>query len=270
MTKNVLITGASSGIGLATGVKLREAGFNVIGTGRDPVKSQHGEFKMVSLDVCDDHSVQTCVKDVISEVGEIDILINNAGLALVSNAEHTPIADAQLQLETNYLGAVRMIQAVLPNMRAKRSGKIINISSLVGFASIPYMAAYSASKFALEGFSEALYHELLPFGVQVALVQPGMVKTTLFEKSNEHEPADKDYQPWFEQARLSIIKHAVNGVETDVVANRIVKLCQQKRPDLHNRVGPDAKLVGRLKRILPGSVFNKIWYREFGLNEVKA
>src|SRR3989449_1777981 len=157
MSQTVLVTGASSGIGQAIAQLLTERGFNVYGTSRKPTG------KLIPLDVRSDDSVRAC----IDRVGPIDVLVNNAGYSLMSAAEETSIDEAKAQLETNFFGAVRMVNAVLPAMRKAGAGKIINIGSLAGITAIPFSAFYTASKFAIDGYSEALWHEVRPFGIHV-------------------------------------------------------------------------------------------------------
>src|SRR5437870_2333394 len=159
MSQTVLVTGASSGIGQAIAQLLTERGFNVYGTSRKPTG------KLIPLDVRSDDSVRAC----IDRVGPIDVLVNNAGYSLMSAAEETSIDEAKAQLETNFFGAVRMVNAVLPAMRKAGAGKIINIGSLAGITAIPFSAFYTASKFAIDGYSEALWHEVRPFGIHVTV-----------------------------------------------------------------------------------------------------
>ena len=173
MTQTVLVTGASSGIGKATALLLKREGFTVFGTTRRPDAVGPQEFPMLGLDVRSDDSV----KALFDKVGRLDVLIDNAGYALTGAAEETTLAEAKAQFETNFFGAVRVVNAALPAMRAARAGKIIIIGSLAGLTAIPFSAFYSATKYALEGYAEALWHELRPFGIAVTLVEPGFVHT---------------------------------------------------------------------------------------------
>src|SRR3989449_4616415 len=175
MAQTVLVTGASSGIGQATARLLAEHGFNVFGTARKP------EAPLVALDVRSDDSVRNCVQQVLSQTGRIDVLVNNAGYNLMGAAEETSIDEAKAQFETNFFGVVRMVNAVLPAMRKAGSGKIINIGSLAGITAIPFGAFYTASKFAIEGYTEALWHELRPLGISASVIEPGFVHTKIGE-----------------------------------------------------------------------------------------
>lgn len=150
--KIVLITGASSGIGFQTAKQLSAKGYKVFGTSRNPKPNQDLPFKMLALDVNDDASAKAC----LDQIGQVDILINNAGYDLYGSAEETTIEELRAQMETNFFGAVRMTKLLLPSMRERRAGKIINVSSVGGLFALPYNGAYAASKFALEGFTESL------------------------------------------------------------------------------------------------------------------
>src|ERR1044071_6032799 len=138
---------------------------------------------MLALEVGSDASGRACVEQVPAQAGRLDVLVNNAGYSLTGAAEETSVEEAKAQLETNFFGVVRMVNAVLPGMRAAGAGKIINISSLAGNTAIPYSAFYSASKFAVEGYSEALWYEVRPLGIHVSLVEPGFVNTPIGEAS---------------------------------------------------------------------------------------
>src|SRR5512133_3849618 len=176
-----LVTGASSGIGKAAALALVEAGFEVVGTSRNTSKVTHRDGVMfLDLDVASDESVSTLVQQVIERFGRIDVLINNAGIGTAGAAEESSVAQDQSLFNINVFGLIRMTKAVLPQMRAQGSGRIINISSVYGFIPQPYMAAYVASKHAVEGYSESLDHEVREHGVRVVLVEPAYT-TTAFD-----------------------------------------------------------------------------------------
>src|SRR6266581_7937833 len=183
MSQTVLVTGASSGIGQATAQLLAQQGYNVFGTARKPAAAMSNGVTMVALDVRSDDSVRACVDRVLTQAGGIDVLINNAGYSLMGAAEETSVTEAKAQLETNFFGVVRMVNAVLPAMRKARRGKVINIGSLAGITAIPFGAFYTASKFAVEGYMEALWHELRPLGIHVTLIEPGFVRTPIGERT---------------------------------------------------------------------------------------
>lgn len=176
--KVVLVTGASSGIGQACAELLSARGHTVYGTSRKP-PPEPARHRMLELDVTRDDSVQKAVATVLEEQGHLDVVVNNAGYALAGPIEDTSIEEARHQLDTNFFGVLRVCKAVLPSMRARGSGLIVNVSSLGGMVGLPFQGLYSASKFALEGLTESLRQEVAPFGVQVTLLQPGDVRTAI-------------------------------------------------------------------------------------------
>src|SRR3954454_23510528 len=169
-----LVTGASSGIGEAAARALVGAGVTVYGTTRGaPPGERRGDVVFLPLDVTDDESVADAVRQVLDRSGRIDVLVNNAGLGVAGAAEESSVEQARALFETNVFGSIRTTRAVLPHMREQRSGRIINVSSLLGFMPAPYMALYAATKHAIEGYSESLDHEVREHGVRVLLVEPG-------------------------------------------------------------------------------------------------
>jgi len=168
-----LVTGASSGIGEAAARALVGAGFTVYGTSRRATTGEkRGDVVFLPLDVTDDESVADAVREVLDRSGRIDVLVNNAGLGVAGAAEESSLEQARALFETNLFGSIRMTRAVLPHMREQRSGRIINVSSIVGLIPVPYMALYASSKHALEGYSESVDHEVREHGVRVLLVEP--------------------------------------------------------------------------------------------------
>ena len=261
-----LVTGASSGIGREIAVLLAKTGFTVFGTSRTP-SSDQGErgFQMLPLDVRSDESVNACVKAILTQTGRLDVLINNAGYALVGASEETSLAEARAQLETNFFGVVRMVNAVLPAMRAQRAGRIINVSSLAGLVAIPFSAFYCASKFALEAYSEALRHELKPFGIFVSLLEPGFVSTGLARSVHVAAEPISDY----DQVRTRAIASIASGVESGIaparVAETALRVVRSGSPRLRYRVGRDAKWIPRIKGIVPEAVFESTTRKMFEL-----
>ena len=173
-----LVTGVSSGIGQATALRLAGLGFRTFGTVREHFEPKPG-IELVRLDVRDRDSIDEAVASIFERAGRIDVLVNSAGTAMISAAEETSLEEAHELFETNFFGLMRMTQSVLPAMRAQRSGRIINISSVLGFLPAPFMSVYAASKHAVEGYSESLDHEVRNFGVRVILVEPGFTRTNL-------------------------------------------------------------------------------------------
>src|SRR5258708_6392975 len=211
--KVALVTGVSSGIGLATAKRLIEQGFHAFGTIR--VTSHPGNLaaglEIVRLDVRDDKSVSAGVQEVLDRAGRIDALINNAGSVLVGSLEETSLDEAKELFETNFFGVLRMCQAVLPIMRQQNYGRIINISSVLGFLPAPYMGIYAATKHAIEGYSESLDHEVRLFGIRVSMIKPGFTRTNLNQNGQLVYQALKDYSN--ERGRLlsAVAKNIANG-----------------------------------------------------------
>ena len=187
--KNIIITGSSSGFGLKAAKDFADKGYQVFATMRNPdgknagvkadLEGHSAPIKVVDMDVTNDASVKEAMENVLAEAGNIDILINNAGIMYLGITEAFSVAQAKEQMETNYYGAIRVMQAVLPSMRKAASGLIINTSSLVGRMSPPFFGTYTATKHALEGYSQALRYEVSPFGVDIVLVEPGPFGTGL-------------------------------------------------------------------------------------------
>jgi NAD(P)-dependent dehydrogenase (short-subunit alcohol dehydrogenase family) len=192
--KTILVTGASTGIGFATAVSLMRAGHDVFAAMRTPSKSpallelaakESLPISVIPLDVDSDESVTDGVARILKSRGRIDVLVNNAGIARLGSVEFTPLADFRQIMETNYFGALRCTQNVLPGMRAQRSGRIINITSVAGRLAFAGQSAYAASKFALEAVSECLAAEVKPFNIRVNVVEPGVIETPIFDKGED-------------------------------------------------------------------------------------
>jgi short-subunit dehydrogenase len=258
-TQVALVTGASSGIGQATAELLAASGFIVFGTSRTP-DSLAGSYRWLPLDVRSDASVEAAVQSLLEQVGRIDVLVNNAGYAQVGAIEESSLADVQAQLDTNLLGVIRMIKAVLPVMRQQGSGRIINVSSVVGQVAPPYVGVYAASKFALEGLSEALREEVRPFGVDVSLVEPAFVKTHIVSKPPTNPIAA--YTPGQQAAMHALSMSVESGMEPRAVAQVILRAATT-RPRLRYLVGRDAKALTLLKRLLPEPLFERVRRRVF-------
>lgn len=261
MAQTILVTGASSGIGQATARLLADRGFTVFGTARKPAARKQSDVTMVPLDVRSDESVRACV----AEVGRVDVLVNNAGYSLTGAAEETSLEEAKAQLETNFFGLVRMVNAVLPAMRAAGAGKIVNVSSLAGNTAIPFSGFYSASKFAVEGYSEALWHELRPFGISVSLVEPGFVNTPIGEAS----PGAAHPLPAYDATRKRMLaafgKALAGGIAADEVARTVLTIVEHASPRLRYPVGAQATWLPRIRKVVPWSVYATGVRRTFGI-----
>ena len=254
MMKNkiALVTGASSGIGKAIAEQLVLAGYKVYGTSRRKASANQGSFEMLALDVTSDESVEAAVTELIRREGRTDLLVNNAGFGIApAGAEESSIQQAKFIFDTNFYGMVRMTSAVVPHMRKQGSGRIINISSVLGFLPAPYMALYVATKHALEGYSESLDHELRTRGIRVSVVQPAYTKTGF--DSNLLEPDSKldEYQ----KIRIALnnrVKELVeSGDEPSVVAKVVVKAAQATNPKIRYTAGGLACRLKFLRRFAP-------------------
>jgi NAD(P)-dependent dehydrogenase (short-subunit alcohol dehydrogenase family) len=253
--RRVLVTGASAGIGKACADDLQAAGWAVTGASRRGTAS--GGWAGLVMDVDDDDSVRAGVAGLLSAGGRIDALVACAGWGLAGAVEQCTIAEAKAQLETNFWGCVRVVQQVLPAMRAQGSGRIVLMSSIGGVIGIPFQAFYSASKFALEGLGEALAYEVAPLGVQVTLVQPGNVKTD-FTASRQMAAADGD--PVYGAAAAKAVglmeRDEMNGVPAADVAAVVRRVLESRRPPRRVSVGKAGERAGLLaRRLLPFRAF---------------
>jgi NAD(P)-dependent dehydrogenase (short-subunit alcohol dehydrogenase family) len=264
-SKTVLVTGASSGIGYSIAGHLARLGYRVFGTSRQPEAETLDGFNMLKLDVTDDNSVQACVANVLERAGQLDVLVNNAGVDLLGSIEETPLEDAKWVFETNYFGATRMIQAVLPHMRTRRSGQIINISSALGRAAWPFEAHYCASKYALEGYTEALRYEMALWGIKVSSVQPGFFKSNMHKNQRYAPPTVADYDRPRERSIQLGKEWAEAAPDPLPVARKVQRIIESRSPRLRYAVGLEAKLAPPLAHLLPGWALIAIGKRMLGV-----
>ena len=262
-SKVVLVTGASSGIGEAIAARLAKDGHQVFGTSRKGGETRGG-VEMLNLDVCSDAKVQACVEELLHKAGRIDALVNNAGYLLSGAIEEATMEEARAQLETNFFGVARMVKAVLPAMRRARSGHIVTISSLAGLVPVPFWGFYNASKFAVEGYMETLRHELKPFGIRVAMVEPGVIHTPFYE--NPQAKAMPEYGPWRDRALKTVGQFAEKAPGPGVVAEVVARLIASRNPPLRNRVTREASVFPFLRWLLPASAFEAGTRRGFNLD----
>lgn len=258
MTDVLLITGASAGIGRACAERMQAAGWMVVGASRRGTSS--GDWQPMLMDVDHDGSVASTVAEVASRHLRIDGLVACAGWGLAGAVENTPIADARAQLETNFWGVVRVVQHTLPIMRRQGRGRIVLMSSIGGVVALPFQAFYSASKFALEGYGEALAYEVAPFGISVTLVEPGNVATEFTERRRQVPvpPEDAAYAAAAGRAIAKMAEDEVNGVEPDRVAAAVQRVLESRRPPRRVSAGRPDERVGILaKRVLPFRLFER-------------
>ena len=253
----VLVTGATSGIGRSTAIAFAEAGYEVVGTGRSTAGlTAPAGVTLIDLDVSSDESVESGVQQVVDRFGRIDVLVNNAGMGAAGAAEENSIAQSQRVLDVNVVGVIRMSKAVLPHMRAKGSGRIINVSSVLGLVPQPYMAIYSAAKHAVEGYSESLDHEVREHGIRVLLVEPAYTRTSF--EANASKP-DSPLPAYAERRRVfgEVLDAAMKaGDDPALVATVILAAATASAPRLRYPVGPLATRLSRLRRLAPARVFD--------------
>jgi short-subunit dehydrogenase len=257
MRKVVLITGASSGIGNACAKYLAKNGYKVYGTSRQggiPPKKIDG-FNLIKMDVDDSKSVKTAIDYIIKENNTIDILINNAGWGISGAIEDTSVEKAKKLFETNFFGVHRVIKQTLPYMRKKKDGLIINISSIGGFIGLPYQGFYCSTKFALEGYSEALRLEVRPFGVNVIIIEPGDTKTSFTNKREKISSISNNsiYKKYANRTIKIVEKDEQHGgIIPETVAIKLYKIINKKNPKFRYRIGSFyQRLICSLKRIFP-------------------
>lgn len=251
-----VVTGASAGIGRATADRLAAGGWTVVGTSR---RGTGGEgWQGLVMDVDDDGSVASGIEEVLAAHGRIDALVACAGWGLAGAVEQTPIAEARAQLETNFFGAVRAVQAVLGPMRRHGGGRIVLVSSIGGVIALPFQAFYSASKYALEGYGEALAYEVEPFGIEVTLVQPGNIKTDFTSSRRDvvPPPGDDPYAAAVAKAVGLMAADEQSGAPAGDVAAVVAKVLGARRPPRRVTVGKLDERAGTVaKRLLPHRLF---------------
>jgi len=257
--KVVLVTGASSGFGRACAQHLAKKGYWVFGTSRYPeiVKSFNtegwqGKLEIIKMDVNRNDSVIKGIALIMEKSGRLDVVINNAGFSITGSIEDTNMIEARSQLETNFFGVHRVCRQVLPIMREQGSGYIINISSLAGLVGIPFQAFYSASKFAVEGFTETLRMEVKPFGIRVVLVEPGDFHTPLTLNRQKTKKSQEKTVYWesFHKALGAAEESERKGDSPEKIAYLIEKIINNDYPKLRYKIGPSSTIVG-LKKFIP-------------------
>ncbi|MDT8070174.1 MAG: SDR family oxidoreductase [Terriglobia bacterium] len=281
MQKVAVVTGSSGGIGMVTALELARNAFCVVATMRnlgkrgqlDKLAAEGGIARNVDvrqLDVTDFDAIQPTIDGIVRDYGRIDVLGNNAGFALGGFAEDVELSELREQMETNFFAHTQVTRAVLPTMRQQHSGQIIMISSVSGVCAQAGVSSYSASKWALEGWSESLRMECLPLGIRVVLVEPGAFKTDVWD-TNVHvaQKAFSGDSPNRERARRfrEYVQKKVVKRDPQGVATLIARIVQEKNPNLRYLAGPDAHVQKWLKRVLPWKVYEKLIIRELGIGQ---
>lgn len=255
--KVVLITGASSGIGKALAAALARRGYSVFGAARSQIELPG--VTAIRMDVDDDSSVTSGVARILDDAGTIDVLVNNAGMGIAGSVEETLISEARKQMETNFFGTLRVTKAVLPIMRRRRSGLIVNVGSVGGIMGIPFQGLYTASKFAMEGLSEVIHLETSKFGIRTVVVEPGDVQTGFTAARQIHEAHKNSEYPWFGWAVETISYDENHGLLPEYVAAKIARIVAKRSPRFRYVISlPSQKFTVILYRILPYRIFATI------------
>ncbi len=239
-----LVTGTSTGIGLETALHFARHGYRVFAGARKPeVIERHQNIVPVKLDVDRDDSVRQCVAEVLREAGAIDVLVNNAGIGYAGAIEMVPLDKVRAMFETNFFGAVRMMQAVLPSMREKRSGTVVNVTSLLGHVTLGCHGFYAATKYALAAVSETVAMETRPFGIKVAIIEPGVILTPIWNKGEALMPDGHPYQQAMGRLFRLFGAQMDGGTMPDVVARVIYDVVKEGATKLRYPVGADADVI---------------------------
>jgi NAD(P)-dependent dehydrogenase (short-subunit alcohol dehydrogenase family) len=259
MQKVSLVTGSSSGIGFETALALAREGYYTYATMRNTKKSgplleiakkENLPISVIELDVDKPESIKSAVSKIIKEKQRIDVVVNNAGYGIFGCLEDLTIEELKAQFETNFFAIVRMIQEVAPIMRKQKEGSIVNVSSVAGRIGFPGTPAYISSKFALEGLSESLRYELSPFGINVIIIEPGMIKTNFFDSMKMATPKpDSPYKDMTHKVVSGIKMMAEMGTPPKEVASVIVKALKEKNPLPRYTVGNDAAMFLEAKKM---------------------
>jgi NAD(P)-dependent dehydrogenase (short-subunit alcohol dehydrogenase family) len=271
-TKTALVTGASSGIGEATALKLHDLGFAVYGAARRVDRLQQIASRGITplaMDVTDEESTRSGVDRILADTGRIDVLVNNAGYGSYGAIEDVPMGEARRQFEVNVFGAARLAQLVLPHMRAHHGGTIVNISSMGGKIYTPLGGWYHATKFAMEALSDCLRLETKPFGINVVVIEPGGIKTEWGDIAAQHLKEVSANGPYADQAKamaksLGSDTNARRGSDPSVIANTIAKAVTAQRPKTRYAVGFGAKPLIAARRVLPDRAFDTLITRATG------
>lgn len=261
MPNVILITGASSGIGKACAEYLAKKGNLVYGTSRKELKSNQKNLVFLQMNVTNRESVEKGIRLIIEEQGKIDVVVNNAGMGILGALELATEKEIRLQIDTNFYGVVNVCSTVTPYFRKQKSGKIINISSVGGVMGLPYQGFYSASKFAIEGYSEALSLELHQFNIRVVIIEPGDFNTGFTGNRiiSEATMNDNDYKTSAETALRLIEKEELNGCHPNKIAKLIDKIIRKRKPRFRYPVGKFEQVLSiYAKRFLPARLYNNI------------
>jgi NAD(P)-dependent dehydrogenase (short-subunit alcohol dehydrogenase family) len=245
------------GIGRASAEGLARAGFTVFGASRRTIIDGPKDVSMLTCDVTDDETINALVSTVLSQTGRIDVLVNNAGVGLIGGAEESSISQVQALFDVNVFGVLRMTNAVLPSMWQRREGRIINISSVLGLIPAPYSAHYSATKHAIEGYSESLDHEVRAFNVRVSLIEPAYTRSVFDQNALEPDTMLQEYDHARAGARALLQDVMTTADPPEVVAEAVVLAATAARPRRRYTAGKVAQQISLLRRFAPAEIFDK-------------
>ncbi|BCY12006.1 SDR family oxidoreductase [Actinoplanes sp. L3-i22] len=264
MKRTALVTGASSGIGLATATALVARGYRVIGTSRDPdtVKHPVDGVEYVALDLNSDDSIAALT----ATLHGVDILVNNAGESQSGPFEELPMAALRRLFEVNVLGPVRLAQLALPGMRERGYGRVVMVGSMLASFPLAYRSSYVASKAAIKGFANGARHEYSPYGVWLTTVEPGSINTGISERRTKYIAADSPHRAEFEKMLAALDRNEKAGTSAERVAATIVTAIEAEKPKQRYAVGSNAPFVFALRRLVPVGVVEKITHRKHDLS----
>ncbi len=264
MSKTVLITGSSSGIGKAAAFAFANAGWNVAATMRSPEKENdfnaHPSITKFKLDVTSSGSIKTCFDDVVGKYGRLDVVVNNAGYGLDGVFEAMTDELIQKQFNTNVFGLMRVTRQAIHVMRAQNSGTIIQVSSMGGRLAFPLYSIYHATKWAVEGFTESLHYELIPFNIRLKLIEPGIIKTEFYGRSREFmKPSDTNvYDDYLQKFEKAAVEATEKGESPELVAGTIIKAANDISNRMRYPVGSPSPMLTRIRRLIPDTWFFKM------------
>ena len=278
--KVAIVTGSSTGIGYETSLALARNGFYTYATMRKLEgeseqtittisKSENLPLQVIQLDVNNDKSVIDAIDRIIEKKKRIDVVINNAGYALIGDLEETSMHQIREQFETNFFGAVRVMQRIIPIMRKQTSGKIVNITSMGGRIAIPLDSIYHATKFALEGLSESIQYELTPFGIKVILIEPGAVESNFWKNlkiaTKESDPNSSPYRQIENNMSEALKQMVQNTTPSSEVAKVILQAVTLDNPDFRYVIGKDAAMIIEARRNMSDREFENLMKKQFNL-----
>lgn len=278
---SVLITGANSGIGLAASVELAKRGWRVVATMRDRTKRGELDRQLAAAGVSDDVRIEqldvTDEKSIDATVAALDLahhpleaVVHNAGIAIGGAFEDLSDTEIRGVMEVNFFGVLALTRRLLPAFRAQRRGRILIVSSEAAFAGHPTISAYAASKWAVEGWAEALAYEVAPFGIEVTLVEPGAVKTNIWKASPRIIPKESPYRPLLRHLDAAVDIHVEKTArEPEEAARVIANALEARKPRFRNTVGPTARMLHVARGKVPARLMRRIFARYFGLHRIR-